>query len=308
MSKLRLVLVVTGLCFAGAALGQGLTPVKVTGQRVNLRSKADLQSEVVGQVEDGEVLSAKTFQDEWVEVVPPESLDLWVYREFVKGNAVTGDKLYVRAGPGINYSVVGTLQRGTVVAPRGEFGEWLKIAPPPECSLWVSRTYVSSPVPPSAPVREAEVAAAPPPPSPVAVPAARVETVAPRPAVPVVEAAAEPAVTVITPTPRPAETESAALGDLKLVPLEGQGRTVQREGVLRMAGFVIGRPSRYRLVRYVGSRIETICYVRGNNAQLNQFLGHRMTVRGREFWVQGVRQPVVIPDQIVPLAAKSVLE
>jgi len=100
----------------------------------------------------------------------------------------------------------------------------------------------------------------------------------------------------------PASSPPSVPEDLKLIPLEGQGKMVQREGVLRLAGFVFGRPSRYRLVRQEGNRIETLCYVRGNNAQLSTFTGRRLLVRGREYWVQGVRDPVVIPEQIIPRA------
>lgn len=299
--KQLFVLIVTWACLAGPTSGQDTTPVRVTGQRVNLRAKADLQSEVVGQVGDGDVLSVKSFQDEWVEVVPPESVDLWVYREFVQDNKVAGTKLYVRAGPGINYTVVGMLGRDEKISPRGEFGEWIRIAPPASCSLWVSRAYLEGGAP--------EKARPPPTPpeavSPLAPSAAKpaeppVVTVAPRPVAPVVRAPAEAPATVAAPPRKVSGPVPPA--DLQLIPLEGQGHSVQREGVLRLAGFVIGRPSRFRLVQYIGSRIETICYVRGNNAQLTELLGQRLLVRGNEYWVRGVRHPVVIPEQIVPRA------
>jgi hypothetical protein len=47
-----------------------------------------------------------------------------------------------------------------------------------------------------------------------------------------------------------------------------------------------------------------ICYVRGNNVQMNSLLGRRLLIRGREYWVQGAKYPVVIPDEIIPRASE----
>ncbi len=273
--------------------------MKVVGQRVNLRAKADLQSEVVGQVADGEYLSAKSFQDDWVEVAAPDSVDLWVHREFIKDNQVTAPKLYVRGGPGINYTVVGTLVRGDTIIPRGDFGEWIKVVPPATCSLWVNRSYVQVLQPekikpvaaqkpaPEQPVKEVDQA------EPLIPEAPDVYTP------PVV--AAVPKMPDVEPVPQSSATKAPA--DLALIPLAGQGRIVQREGILRLSGLVWGRPSRFRLVRYEGNRIEMICYVRGNSGQMNSLLGRRLLIRGREYWVQGVKYPVVIPDEIIPRAS-----
>ena len=137
-----LILCAMWLSLAGPGFGQVETKVKVVGQRVNLRAKADMQAEVVGQIADGEFLNARSFQDDWVEVAPPASVELWVHREFIKDNQVIAPKLYVRGGPGINYTAVGTLMRGDTITPKGDFGEWIKIVPPAVCSLWVNRSYV----------------------------------------------------------------------------------------------------------------------------------------------------------------------
>lgn len=284
------------LGLAGLTLGQTETKVKVIGQRVNLRAKADPQAEVVGQLANGDILTAKSFQDEWVEILPPNSIDVWIHRDFIKDGIITGNKVYVRAGPGINFSVVGNLTRGDQVTPKGEFTEWVKIEPTQGCSLWINRSYIEvlQPEKPkpvvAAPVRAEPVKPiAPPPPHVIAA------SVTGAPAVQVVAP-------IVAPVAAATNAAPAVPPDMDLIPLPGQGRSVQREGVLKLAGFIIGRPSRYRLVRYEGNRIEPICYIRGNNEQLGEFLGQRLLIRGREYWVQGVRYPVVIPDQIVPRA------
>ena len=50
----------------------------------------------------------------------------------------------------------------------------------------------------------------------------------------------------------------------------------------------------------IASRSVQICFVKGNNSQLQAFIGKRMLIRGREYWVKGVDYPVIVPEQIIP--------
>lgn len=282
------------LCgFILPAEAQKLTPMRVTAERVNLRAKPTLNAEVVGQLQENAQVSVRSIQDEWVEIVPPETIDLWVHRDFVRMGVVQTKNLNVRAGPGINYNVVGDLNRGDAVVPRGEFGEWLKIAPPENSSLWMHSEYVES-------VRPSFIRRSPQP-APQPQPATTRATVR-RPA---------PVITPVPPAAPPQEpqmvVQAAATGEesqlpdnWELVPLEGQGKRVEREGVLRQVGFLLGRPTRYRLVRYEGNTLVTICYIRGNRAQLNDWIGERLLIRGREYWIKDSEYPVLIVEQLLP--------
>jgi hypothetical protein len=293
---------VLGVLAAGIAAGQTENQVKVIGQRINLRARADVQSEVVGQAADGDILVAKSFQDDWVEVAAPDAIDLWVQRDFLKENVVTASKLNIRAGAGINFTVVGNLGKGDVVTLRGDFGEWVKIAPTPGSSLWVNRAYVQVLQPEKAkpPVVEAPAKPAVAVSEPIA-PSKPGEVVATATPGSVVMPSGAGARSVVTEKPGTPVTKVPP--DLVLIPLEGQGRVVQRDGYLQLSGFVLRQPSRYRLVQQTGRRVDTICYVRGNSAQLGSFVGQRLLIRGREYWVKGVRHPVVVPEQIIPKAA-----
>ena len=293
MNRKVLLILVMGLVAPVVASAQVETKVKVIGQRINLRAKADPQSEVVGQVGDGVILLARSFQDQWVEVVPPDTIELWIHRDFIKDNAVTAPKLNYRAGPGINFSMMGTLYKGDKVTPIGEFGDWIKIKPPTGSSLWVSRQYVQVLEPEKAKPAMSETA--PPMGAVRSVDTGKVRTVsAPVVSTIVSETENEGPKAVAQPE------EPKAPADLQLIPLEGQGRLVQRDGILRPVGFIFGRPTRFRLVRYDDDRGVTICYVRGNNGQLKDFVGERLLIRGREYWIQGAQYPVVVPEQIVP--------
>lgn len=247
---------------------------KVTAEHVNLRAKPEATSEVVAQVSEGDVLAVKSIQAEWVEVVPPESVELWVHQDFVTEGKSAASKLNVRAGPGVNYNVVGTLAKGAALTVKGNFGEWVRIAPFPAASLWVSKDYVQL----NLPVKKAT-----PPPAVVAV------TNRPPPA-PVVAPTSTAQVAKDSAPPPPA--------DLALVPLVGQGKLVEREGELKPAPYAMNRPSSFRLAQRVGTRMDTVCYLRGNTQQLQSLMGHRLSVRGREYWVQGVTEAIVVIERI----------
>ncbi len=274
-------------------------PVTVTADRVNLRAAARETAEVVGQVNEGTVLASKSIGQKWVEIVPPETVNLWVHRDFVHDGIVATRKLNVRAGPGINFSVVGRLKKGTHLKIRGEFSEWLKIAPPPECSLWVSSRYVKIPSKTSrrSPRRRAVRVH-----SPVAVraPATTPSTIrrAPTQRAAYVPSSTRPS----TATHRliTNRTQRLELPETwKLVPLEGQGRRVEHEGILRSVGFLFAKPTKYRLVQYVHNQPHDVCFLWGDDTQLSSMMGEYLIISGREYWLRGVRQPVLVVERII---------
>ena len=292
------------LLAAGAVRGPAAdVSATIAGDRVNLRARPTLQAEVVGQVNDGDRIVVRSFSNDWAEVAPPAGIEFCVHRDFVKDGRVQVSKLQVRAGPGINYSKVGMMVKGDAVRVIGEFGEWLKIAPPPGCSLWVTRSMVKLPEPKAAVAAKPAVVAAATTtvvvaagPKPVAVPPS-VPPAVPAPVRPAVPAPVAPpsAVASVTPAAAVAYTPD----DLRLAPVDNQGAVVMREGRVRTTVLVLGRPSRYHLVDEAGG--ETVCYLRGNDAQLRTFVDRRLRIRGRQFWVQGNRHPVVVVDQIAPI-------
>lgn len=282
------------LLFVNGGFAQPAQWARVTSDRVNLRARPELNAEVVAQVHTGDRLAVISELPDWVEVVPPDTVDVWAYRDFIKDGVVTVKKLNLRAGPGINYSIVGSLSNGDAVTVRGHFGEWLKVAPT-NASLWVSREFVELSPAESQPARREELT--PLPPSVVAPSAPIVDDITPALAQP-------PQTPVMPPRSVPGEEPGRAVvspsvpPDLRLVPLEGQGRSVRYEGILKPAPFLINRPSAFRLVRKEGVQLVTVCYVRGNTAQLQSLLDQSLVIYGREYWVQGVRQPVVLLERI----------
>jgi uncharacterized protein YraI len=264
--------------------------VRVAADHLNLRSAPSSQAEVVGQVERGTILITEQAQEDWLQVAPPDSVVLWVYGELIRDGQAAVSKVLVRAGPGINYRDVGRLEKGDKVALKGASasGEWLKIAPPSGCALWINRKYIE-PVTsrpgnePSAPAVMSSVSSPPSKPTPLP-PASK----------PKASGSLETDVgthSIETPPGLKAEM---------LVDLKSQGKVVQYEGVLGSAGLVWRKPSKYRLIKTdAKGHILAACYVLGDEAYLSSLKGKTILVYGREYWVQGSQYPVVTADQIV---------
>lgn len=271
------------VCAAGTVIGEPLR-YTVIGDRVNLRTRAEDTSEVVHQLNAGDIVEVTGMADGWASIVPPEGVSFWVHQDFIDGDRVQPNELNVRSGAGINYHTVGSLRRGERVNVKGAFGEWLKIDPPTNSTLFVSMQYVD-PVPPERPK-----------PQPLP-PAGRMQ----KPPEP--QRAYRAATTNRVRESSKAEAQQTTRylpKDLDLVPLPGQGKTARKQGVLRAVSFLERAPARYRLIEPVGTTYRTVCFIKGNKRQLKGFVGQRLTVQGAEYWVQGETVPVIVPELIVP--------
>lgn len=303
----RLLYVLVGaVAFSLNVMSENPAPVKVRVLKynVNIRAKPNMVSEVVGQVSTNDELVVKSMSEEWVEIVPPSSVNLWVLSDYIQDNVVNGQNVNVRAGAGINFSIVGQVNRGVNVVVTGSHLDWVSIVPPEACSLWVYRPLVEvvsdeKDVPPAT-VESAEAEAA----------GAEQERF---------ELEREPesykrksvvqgdrttnvfAVTV------EAATDTAGMFSivkpprgLDLIPSHQQGQWKQVEGVLRSRAHFFRVPSKYRLVTYDSDqKAITICYVKGNNAQLKALLNRHLLISGREYWVRKMQYPVIVPERIV---------
>lgn len=335
MNTIKTLLGAAVLGLAAAAAASAQTPVRVTADNVNLRAKALLTSEVVAQAAYDDRLDAFEIGDEWVEVAAPAQASLWITKTYVQApaNTIGANRVNVRAGPGIAYNVVCTVELGETVEPRGEeVAEWLKIAPPAAARLWISRDYVDILSGEAAPAADAgtsaEIAsaktekagksaeidekeakkaeksekkakkrksktekeseeAAEATPMPVTVPPPPTDLPTPIVAPSVPEKDAE--VREI-PVPPPA--------NLKLIPLEGQGRLVEVSGELRAAPLINEAPTRYRVVRWLDNRWQILCHVYGEASKFRSLQGKPVLVKGRQYWIQGAAAPVLVPDQV----------
>ena len=250
-----------------AAQTSEVVKIKVTGDRVSLRAKPDINSELLDRAMRGEELVFLGKTNGWVAVQAPGSLDLWVSGEYVQNGTVQPEKLNVRSGPSQNYSVVCVVNKGDSIALRGEFNEWLKIVPPVGSRVWISEEYaeiIEPPKPEPKPI---------PPPEPIV-------------------AAPEPEPKPVVAEPKPAGAELNPLV-LVLDKTKKQGTYDEIPGVLRRAN-----PGLYQLVLIVGDIEEPICLVRGKKAQMEGYLNRAMLIKGKKFWAKDVDLPILQPIKI----------
>lgn len=292
--KKTLITVVLLVCATALDSSMADTQVyaRVKADRVNLRAKSDLQSETVGQLSAGTMLKVKSIEGSWLQVVPPEETDFWIHKDFVENDIVLVNKLNARSGAGINYNVVGTFAKGEKVVRRGSFGEWIKVAPSADASLWVSSDLAEL-VYPTINI-----------PLPVAAPKAQSPIL---PTEPVVKTGDDAAMDEMqtdysgayaTGRVPPVDARSPP-SDLKLIPLEGQGKVVKREGELKRAPMLLFKsPATHRLIKREANKLITTAYVRGNSKQLDELLNQHIVVQGREYWVENIKAPVVVIEAI----------
>jgi len=203
-SKLRHFLALTALWLVGAtpvlSAATSVT-ITVTSDRVALRARGNIDSEIVHQVSTDTRLTAHgDLTGTWLAVTPPDEVNLWVYGELIR-NGMAISRAQVRSGPGISYRDVGRLEEGDPVIVRGAYKEWLKIAPPAGALLWIARKYVQSP---DLPAPVAPTAPVPPPPTIPAPDAGEPQPTMPLP--PVVTPPPTPEPIVAAPVPAPPVT------------------------------------------------------------------------------------------------------
>lgn len=135
--------ILSAICLALTAQAEQVEMVKVTGDRVSMRTRPDTtNSEVLDRAMQGTEMEYLGETNGWVAVQAPDTLNLWAHKDHVENGKIKPSKLNVRSGPSQNYDVMVVMTRGDAVSVRGEFNEWLKIAPPPGTKVWISADYV----------------------------------------------------------------------------------------------------------------------------------------------------------------------
>lgn len=157
-------------------------PAVVSANHVNVRSKAGLVGEVITRMTNGEPVTVIEEVDlkhsgaeepsAWAKIALPSDTHVWLKSSYIDANnTVTAKKLNLRAGPGENYGVVGTLQKGDVVQQIEAKGEWTQIQAPTNAYAFMAAEYLTqspealvaaTPATPATVTDTNEVVAAPP--------------------------------------------------------------------------------------------------------------------------------------------------
>jgi uncharacterized protein YgiM (DUF1202 family) len=254
-------------------------PASVIASNVNVRGRAGLIGEVLTKVSQGDTVTVieeiklkRSKSDEpsaWAKINLPPGAHVWVSAHFIDEatKTVKPRKLNLRGGPGENYSIIGSLEKGAVVKEMQTRGAWVEIEPPAGAYAFMAAQYLNQ-EPPAAPVPEptpepAPVATTVPEPTPIAT------TTTETPIVPATPPATLPE---ITPEPEPEPEPS----DEPPPP-----RIVQREGIVK--GTVsIQAPTRFALVSTDTGRTINYLYTTSTNLDLSRYKGLHIVVTGEE--------------------------
>jgi uncharacterized protein YgiM (DUF1202 family) len=265
-------------------------PAIVSANHVNVRSKAGLVGEVLTHVTNGtpvtvveEIQLKKSGPDEpsaWAKVLLPSDTKVWVKTSLLENNSVSSKKVNLRAGPGENYGVVGTLNKGDAVQTVDTKGEWTQIQAPANAYAFIAAQYLKQ----EEGGTGATVAANPtttPTPDTTTTPATTTTMPEmPTVAAPPTEAPGAGATTGAAPTTGAMPTMT--MPDTTTVVQEPpQPRIVEHEGVVR-GTFSIQAPSKYQLVSPDTKEPIDYLYTTSTNLDLSRYKGMHIIVTGEE--------------------------
>ena len=271
-------------------------PAEIAVSHVNVRGQAGLKGEVISHVQKGDAVTVlgqinldKHKADEpgqWAKIALPASTKVWVRTSFIDATnkTVLPKKLNLRAGPSEDYSVLGTIDRGTVVNSVGTKGEWTNIEAPTNSYAFVAAMYLKQEASGNVPVNPAPSTET----APLPVPATETNTVAaaPAPIAPAQPIAPEPApnaAPVPAPMPEPApavaDTNATAEVDTNLPP--PPPRIVTHEGTVRHVTSLI-EPTAYELVDPKTGTDINYLYTTSTNLNIGKYNGLHIIVTGEE--------------------------
>jgi len=265
----------------------------VTADRVNLRAQAKANAEVITQLAKGDRLTILDKKNvpygsrtmTWLKVALPEKATVWIKGEFVKEGVVTGEKVNLRAGAGVNFSILGQTHKGEKLQILRTAGEWHEIRPLPGTFGWISSDYV-----------ELTPDLQPPPPS------EQVQPVIP----PVGDAAPKPTttngVTVVESPVKAVEPAKPTEAPIISKDADGPPQPVTRQGILRTcSGYLLKRPGTHALWDESASRPQIIAYLNSAGISLDKFNGHKVQIVGMETRLINWQNPVIDVQELSPM-------
>jgi uncharacterized protein YgiM (DUF1202 family) len=269
-------------------------PAVVSANHVNVRSKAGLVGEVVTRVTNGspitvleEVHLKKSGPDEpsaWAKILLPAEAHVWVKSSLLDAanNTVNVKKVNLRAGPGENYGVLGTLNKGDAVQTVETKGEWTQIQAPANAYAFIAAQYLKQ----DESGAGATIAGTP---TPTPTPEQPVTTTT----MPEMPTVAAPPTEVPGTGPTTAGATGGGMPTMPTMPDNNNNqltpavqeppppRIVEHEGVVRGA-FSIQAPSRYELVSPETKQPINYLFTTSTNLDLSRYKGMHIIVTGEE--------------------------
>jgi hypothetical protein len=117
---------------------------KVTKNKVRLRQQPTLDSPILKELNQGDLLIITGETEDFYAVQPPAGIKAYVFRAYVLDNVVEASRVNVRLEPDTEAPIIGQLGAGEkvngTISPLNS--KWLEIATPASARFYVSKDYI----------------------------------------------------------------------------------------------------------------------------------------------------------------------
>jgi hypothetical protein len=212
----------------------------------------------------------------WAKVLLPPETHVWVKSSLLGADGAVSVKVAnLRAGPGENYGVVGTVHKGDAIQTVEAKGEWTEIQAPANAYAFIAARYL----------KQEEGAgtteAANPTPTPETPATTTTMPEMPTVAAPPTEAPGAGATTAGATGGMPTMPAMQTMPETPVVQEPPPKRIVEHEGIVR-GTFSIQAPSKYQLVSPDTKQPINYLYTTSTNLDLSQYKGMHIIVTGEE--------------------------
>lgn len=117
---------------------------RVIKNKVRLRQSPALDSPILKELNNGDMVIVVGENDDFYAVQPPGNLKAYIYRTYVLDNVIEGNRVNIRLEPNVDAPVVAQLNAGTrvegTISPANN--KWLEIAMPDTAQFYVAKEYI----------------------------------------------------------------------------------------------------------------------------------------------------------------------
>ena len=117
---------------------------KVTKNKVRLRHQPSLDSPILKELNNGDLLIIVGETDDFYAVQPPSGTKAYVFRTYILDNVVEANRVNVRLEPNMDAPVIAQLSAGDQIEGtlHPENSKWIVITPPSNAKFFVSKDYI----------------------------------------------------------------------------------------------------------------------------------------------------------------------
>ncbi len=121
----------------------------ITADAVNVRGGPGLNFEVICKLEKNDVVMVEGGQMDWLKIALPRHGSAYIFASYITPQnplvgTVNTDTINIRAGKGLEFSVLGQLQKNDSVELLAREGDWYQIYTPQNCFAWVHKDFVKN--------------------------------------------------------------------------------------------------------------------------------------------------------------------